>query len=223
MKVVIAGGREEADFLISSLLSRKFLIKVINEDKNYSKYLSDKYYISVLNGDPSKEYILEDADIYDFDVLIALNENDADNFVTCQIAKKKFGIKRVICTVSNPVNVEVFKKLGINTAISSAYTVAKSLEQATTVENLVNTLSAEDEAFSISEFVVNADSYCVEKPIKSIKISNNARIACIIHNGKMVIPTGQTLIHPNDKVLLLSTKEAHEDAIKSLMEGKNNE
>lgn len=214
MKIVVAGGREEADFLIGSLLSKKNKVKVINEDKNYSKYIAEKHNISVLNGDSSKEYILEDADIFNYDVLIALTNNDADNFVTCQIAKKKFNVKKVVCTVTNPVNVEIFGKLGINTVISSTYSVAKLLEQATTFENLVNTLSSDDNAFSMSEIIISESSKCVGKKLYEIKLPSQARIACVIHKERMVIPTGQTVININDKVLLLSAKECHENAIR---------
>ena len=214
MKIVVAGGREEADFLIGSLLSKKNKVKVINEDKNYSKYLAEKHNISVLNGDSSKEYILEDADVFNYDVLIALTNNDADNFVTCQIAKKKFNVKKVVCTVTNPINVEVFEKLGINTVISSTYSVAKLLEQATTLENLVNTLSSEDNAFSMSEIIINDNARCVGKRLYEIKLPSQARIACVIHKEKMVIPTGPTMINVGDRVLLLSAKECHDEAIK---------
>ena len=93
MRIVVAGGREEADFLIGSLLTKKHKVKVINDDANYSKYLAEKYNITVLKGDSSKEYILDDADIYGYDVLIALTNDDADNFVTCLVAKKNFDIK----------------------------------------------------------------------------------------------------------------------------------
>lgn len=216
MNIVVAGGREEADFLIASLLSKKIKLKVINDDKNYSKYLSDKHNISVMYGDSSKEYILEDADIAGFDVLIALSNNDADNFVTCQLAKKIFDVKRVVCTVNNPINVDVFKKLGVNSVISSTYTVARALEQATTLENLVNTLSNEDEAFSISELTLQSDSRYVGKQIKNVKLPAKARITCVIHKGKMVIPTGQTTLYADDKVLLLSAKECHEEAIEMM-------
>lgn len=223
MKIVIAGGKEEADFLIGSLLAKNIKIKVINDDLNYCKYLAEKHNISVLNGDSSKEYILEDADIDGYDVLVALTTNDADNFVTCQIAKKRFNVKRVVCTVTNPTNVEIFKKLGINNVISSTYSVARMLEQATTLENLVSTLSAEEEAFSVSKIVIQPNTYCDNKQIKEIKLSSKARITCVIHNGKMVIPTGQTVIHAGDDVLLLSAKECHDEVIEKLSEVRINE
>lgn len=223
MKIVIAGGRGEADFLIGSLLSKNNTIKVINDDLNYSNYLADKYSISVLNGDSSKEYILEDADIIDYDVLVALNSDDADNFVTCLIAKNKFNIDKVVCTVVNPVNVDVFKKLGINSVISSTYTVAKLLEQATTFESLVNTLSSDDSAFSISEVTISQNSPVCNMQIKNIKIPNDSRISCITRNGKMVIPTGQTVLKENDRVLILSSKECHDLIIGMISGGVDDE
>lgn len=223
MKIVVAGGREEADFLIGSLLSKKNKIKVINDDVNYSKYLANKYSISVMNGDSSKEYILEDADIFNYDVLVALTNNDADNFVTCLIAKRKFNINRVVCTVANPTNVDIFKKLGVNNVISSTYSVSKLLEQATTLENLVNTLSSEEEAFSISEVIIQEGASICGTQLKNIKLPEQARITCVIHKGKMVIPTGQTVLHPEDKVLLLSAKECHDKAIEVISGGVNDE
>ncbi len=223
MKIVVAGGREEADFLIGSLLSKKNKVKVINEDKNYSKYLAEKHNISVLNGDSSKEYILEDADIFNYDVLIALTNNDADNFVTCQIAKKKFNVKKVVCTVTNPINVEIFEKLGINTVISSTYSVAKLLEQATTLENLVNTLSNENKAFSMSEITISEKAKYIGKRLYEIKLPSQARIVCVIHDEKMVIPTGQTMINAGDRVLLLSAKDCHDGAIKIISGVAENE
>lgn len=223
MKIVVAGGREEADFLIGSLLTKKHKVKVINDDPNYCKYLAEKYNITVLRGDSSKEYILEDADIYGYDVLIALTNNDADNFVTCLVAKKNFDIKRIVCTVTNPTNVEIFKKLGVNNVISSTYSVARLIEQATTLENLVNTLSSEDQAFSISEVIIQENSMICGKPLKSIKLPEQARITCVIHKGKMRIPTGTTVLHDGDKILLLSAKECHEKAIEMISGGKDDE
>lgn len=47
-----------------------------------------KYDISVVCGDPCKQYLLEEAEIDDFDILISLMEKDQDNFAICQTAKK---------------------------------------------------------------------------------------------------------------------------------------
>ena len=97
------------------------------------------------------------------------------------------------------------------------------IEQATTLENLVNTLSSENEAFSISEVILQENSAICEKALKVIKLPEQARITCVIHKGKMTIPTGETVLHAGDKVLLLSAKGCHEKAIEVISGGKNDE
>lgn len=129
MKIAIAGGKDEADFLIGFLLEKKHKLIVINKDKDCCKHLASVYdHISVIYGEPDRECIMEEAGIRDFDVLIALEDKDADNLEICQMAKKLFSIKKTICTVKNPKNVEIFKRLGIDQAISGVYMLAQAVE-----------------------------------------------------------------------------------------------
>ncbi|MFQ7537289.1 MAG: hypothetical protein ACLRL6_08050 [Clostridium sp.] len=72
-------------------------------------------------------------------------------------------MKRAVATVSNPRNVSVFKKLGVNTAISATYTIAKIIEQASTIENLVNSLSIEQENIVLSELLLTGKCAVVNK------------------------------------------------------------
>lgn len=130
MKIVIVGGSSEVDYLIASFLNKNHHLVVINEDRKYCDYLSSEHNIPVTCGDPCRQFVLEEAQIYGYDMLIALKNDDADNFAICQYAKKLYNIKKSICTVSNPKNVDVFKKLGIDTVISATYIVANMIEQA---------------------------------------------------------------------------------------------
>lgn len=95
MKIVIVSGHNEADFLIDSLLQKNHKLVVINEDKEYSQYLSFKYDIPAVLGDPCKQYILENADINNFDILISLMKEDQDNFAIYQTAKKLYKVKKL--------------------------------------------------------------------------------------------------------------------------------
>lgn len=54
MKIVVAGGRSKADFLIGSLLEKKHEVTVINDEEAYCRYLSEKYNIPVVVGNPCK-------------------------------------------------------------------------------------------------------------------------------------------------------------------------
>ncbi|MBP3283949.1 MAG: TrkA family potassium uptake protein [Clostridia bacterium] len=207
MKIVIAGGHSQAEFLISLFLNKKHKLTVINDDVPFCELISSTYKIPVINGDPSKEYILSEAGIDKADVLIALTPKDEDNFVICQYATKIFQVKRVICTVSNPSRVEVFKKLGLTNVLSATYMVAKYIEQTSTIENLVNTLSLEDEKVLLSEILIEETDTCINKKLLNIPLPKSTIISCIIRTDNIIIPNGQTVISAEDKLLIISTPE----------------
>ena len=112
-------------------------------------------------------------------------------------------MKRAVATVSNPRNVSVFKKLGVNTAISATYTIAKIIEQASTIENLVNSLSIEQENIVLSELLLTGKCAVVNKKLKELSLPKNVIICCILRNVDMIVPNGETVLQEHDKLLLL--------------------
>lgn len=130
MRVAIAGGRSRTDFLVESLVVDGNEVVVINGDRTWCEHMSARHGVPVVCGDATKRYVLDDADIEGFDLVIALSDSDADNLVICQMAQRYFDIERQVCTVSDPRNVVVFKKLGVSSVISATYTVARLIEEA---------------------------------------------------------------------------------------------
>jgi trk system potassium uptake protein TrkA len=112
-------------------------------------------------------------------------------------------VERAVATVSNPRNVSVFKKLGVNTAISATYTIAKIIEQASTIENLVNSLSIEQENIVLSELLLTGKCAVVNKKLKELSLPKNVIICCILRNVDMIVPNGETVLQEHDKLLLL--------------------
>lgn len=222
MKIIVAGGRNKADFLIGSLLEKKQEVTVINDDDEYCSYLSEKYNIPVVVGNPCKQYVLEEAEVDHADILIALRPNDPDNLAICQTAKKIFHVKKVVATVSNPKNVSIFKKLGVNTAISATYTIARIIEQASTIENLVNSLSIEHENIVITELLLTKESYVVNKKLKELSMPENVIVCCILRNVEMIVPNGETILLEHDKLLILS-QTAMQDQVLNMFSERRKE
>lgn len=136
MKIAIVGGKDRADFVVGTLLESKHHLVVINDDEEYCEHLAQTHKIPIFHGDASKIYTLEDAEIHNFDIIIALRIQDSDNLAICQAGKRLLGVKRAVAIVSNPKNVEVFKKLGVNTAISATYILSNIIAQTSTIECL---------------------------------------------------------------------------------------
>lgn len=207
MKIVIAGGDSKADFIIKLLRDDRHKVVAINEEKSYCEYLATVHNIPIIHGDPCKKHILDNADIKDFDVMIALKEEDADNLEICQMAKKIYNIKKTVCVVSNPHNVEIFKELGVNSPISATYVVANLIEQASTLDVFMKSLELEEEKVVITELIVEPDFHVVNKKIMDMELPKNVIIGSIIRQGKMIVPNGSTEILSEDKLIIISSKE----------------
>ena len=62
--------------------------------------------------------MLERAGIQRADLVVAVTGDDEDNLLICQVAKEKYLCERIIARVNNPRNLDHFKLLGIQPAVS---------------------------------------------------------------------------------------------------------
>lgn len=216
MKIAIIGGKAEADFLIASLKEHHKLA-VINPDSEYARYLADVHTIPVVCGDPRKVYVLEHAEIKRFDALVSLMPDDADSLAVCQLAKEKFDVKKTIAVVTNPRNVELFRTFGVTEVVSSAYMISQHLAQLSTLSSLVNSFSLENEKIVLSELDVSPGSRVSGLPVCSMHLPPHVIIACMIRNGNMIVPDGQTVVNTGDRLVVLSAAETQNKLIAIFM------
>lgn len=207
MKIAITGGHSEAEFIIAMFKREKNELVVINDDAEFAKKISENNGISVYWGNPTKPHILENAGVDNSDILISLCDVDTDNYVICQLGKQLFDVKKCICIVKNPKNVDTFKRLGIESVISSTYLLYQTIKGESEVESLVKTLSIEDEKIAISEIVIEASSNVCMKPLKDLRLPFKANISCIFREPEVIIPSGETVIKENDKLVVVCKRE----------------
>ena len=206
MKIVIADGRHEADYIIRLFNERKNELIVINENEDNCRYLSLNNGLPVMCGRCTRQQDLREAGAENCDLFLALSDDDHKNYVACKAAKKWANAKRCIALVSNPKNVNTFKKLGLDAVVSSTYLLGEQVRNITSIENMVNSLSL-DEKIIISEIKITDDLEVAGKTLSEINISDLGTISCINRQGKYITPNGQTRIEADDKVLVVTTVE----------------
>lgn len=219
MRIVIAGGKTKADYLIRLFMSKGHQMVVINDDKEFCTYLCQTHRIPVIHGDPCKLYVMDNAGIDGFDIMIALKPSDADNLAICQTAKRLYHIRRTVAVVGNPKSVDIFKRLGVSTAISATYLIAGFIEQLSTVENLVSSLPVDQGNVVINELMINQKSPMAGRKLCDMDLGEDAIICCIIRGSRIIVPKGQTDVQANDKLLVLSTP-ASQNRVIALIMGK---
>lgn len=213
MKIVIVGGSNTADYIIKNFKGHSHKLTIINFNREEATQIAKSSKLPVFYGDPTKPYCLKDAGVEGSDIFIALGNKDSDNFVSCLLAKKAFNVKKCICIVQNPKNVEVFKELGIDSVISSTEQLVSSILAESSLESLIKTMSLEDDKIVLTEIVIKSNYQIAHKHIAEINFPKTGSIACVYRRPRVIIPNGSTLILPKDKLIVLSTPNQQKEIV----------
>ena len=101
MKIIIAGAGE-VGLHLSKLLSFESHDITLIDDNDVSLKDGENYLdIKVISGDASSISILNQANVKDSDLFIAVTSSESINLLTCCLAKK-IGSKRTIGRITNP-------------------------------------------------------------------------------------------------------------------------
>src|SRR5574344_938354 len=216
MKIVICGGDNQSSYIIDMFKKdkkRSNKLIVINSDQAIAQKLSNKFKIPVLVGDYTKTYTLDDAQIVNSDLFITLGHSDSDNYVACLLAKNVYHCKKVICALTNPSNVSIFKKLGIDSAISSAFLIGETIRNESNIEDVFKTLSIEDDMIKIIEVDIKSSYDICDKELKDIDFPEYGTISAIFRKPHIIIPKGKTDIRKDDKLIMVASTKDEEDLI----------
>jgi trk system potassium uptake protein TrkA len=205
---VISEGYSQADFLLRLFKSKKAKLVVINSNRNTCDYLKNHTEVPIFYGDPTKKYILEEAEIENADIFISLSEFDEVNYVSCQLAKKVFGVKKTISSVSNPKDVQIFEKLGIDSALSSTYLVAKVIEKESLSNDIYQLINIDNDNVTLSKIRLHKDNSFANKMLKDVKLPININISCLLRDDKIIIPNGNTTLLSDDVLYIVSKSES---------------
>lgn len=207
MYIIIVGGGKVGYYLAKTLLSYKHEVVVIEPQKELCEKLANQLNISVCNGDGTTIDKLEEVDAGKADILIAVTGRDEDNLIACQLAKSNFGIKRTISRVNNPKNIEVFQKLGVDTAVSSTSIIADLIEQEVDYAGMKTLMMLKNGKITLTEIEVMPGSPVCNKSLRDIDLPRDSILVSIIRDEEVIIPNGFTVLQKGDFVIAVSSKE----------------
>jgi trk system potassium uptake protein TrkA len=219
MKIVLSEGNSQADFLVGLFKNKRCQLIVINSNKRTCEFINHHANVPVYYGDPTKKYVLEEANIQNADIFISLSENDEINYVSCQLAKRIFNVKKTICSVRNPKDVTIFERLGIDSALSSTYLVAKVIEKESLSNDIYQLLNIDSDDVTLTKIKLPEGHSFENKRLMDIKMPLNIIISCVLRNHEIIIPNGQTTLYEND-ILYVVTKSESLEGLNELFQSK---
>ncbi len=203
MKIVIVGGEKTAYYMARSIISKGYKVVIINKDPVFCEEMARKLKALVINGDGSKRAVLEQAELSRDDIVLVLTPRDHDNLIISQLAKKIFGIDRVVSLVNDPENVEIFKKLGISTVVNLTSLINQTLETIMFTEEIEQQIPIEEEKLIFLRLEVTSSSPIAGKYLRDVELPPDSIISAIIRGNDVIIPRGDTMIKEGDRLFVM--------------------
>lgn len=219
MYIIVVGAGKVGYYLTKQLLSDGHEVAVIEKNKQKVELIANDLGSISVHGDGSDAGPMLEAGMNRADLVVAVTGDDEDNLIVCQMAKKKFGVKRTIARINNPKNEHIFRVLGIDVTVSPVDILVAQIEREIPAHSLVHLLTLRDVDASFVEKQVRADSPVVGQSIGSLNLPPNFLVPLVIRNGKAIIPNGQTVLEAGDEIVAVTTLE-QEGTLDRLLRGE---
>ena len=100
------------------------------------------------------------------------------------------------------------KTIGIEQVVSPRLSAVNTILQHIRRGKVLSAIAIKGEKGEVMEALALETSEIVDKPLKEISFPKGAIVAGIIRQEEIIIPTGDSLIRPNDRIIIFATRQA---------------
>jgi trk system potassium uptake protein len=203
-KATIVGGGSVGTLVATGLEKSGWEVKVIEHNADRCRVIAPQIGGLVLLGDGTDMDVLDEEQVADVPVLIAVTSNDEKNLLVSLIARH-LGVSRVITRADRLANERMFERVGIDVVRS-----ARGAAIRTVVREVVGAqadLHAELEHgdMEIIELVLPEANPPVL--VSDLRAPLFALIVTIMRGKDVIIPSGQTVLYGGDRLLVFTSRE----------------
>jgi trk system potassium uptake protein TrkA len=215
--IMILGGGDIAVELAQCLEKKGITIKLIENDEERCEEIADILEKTiVLRGNGTDQELLEEENIKDVDVFIAFSEDEQTNILVSLLAKR-LGAKKVISLINNLSYTSLVSNIGVDTVVSPHLSAINRILQFIRKGKVLSVASFHEESAEAIEILALDTSDLVNKPLRDIKFPRGAIIGAVVRDTEIIIPTGDTIILPGDRVIIFTLTSAIPSVEKTLM------
>ena len=209
--VMIIGGGKIAYYLCKSLENINIKTKIIERDRKTCHFLAQNLpKVDIIHGDGTDNQILEEEGIHEVDAFVSLTGIDEENIIMSMYADSK-GASKVITKISQSTFKDMIDTFNLDTVISpKELTATRILQYVKAMNNsygsqLNSLYRIVNDKVEVLEFSVNATGRIVNQPLKDLRFKKGMLIACIVRNGKIIIPGGDDKIMVGDNIIIVTS------------------
>ncbi len=201
--VIVCGAGKVGWNLARELIGKEHEVTVIESDRRRYLIVEQELEHAVQYGDATELWVLERAGIQRADLVVAVTGDDEDNLLICQVAKEKYLSDRIIARVNNPRNLDTFKLLGIQPAVSATDLILRLIEHEVPSYGLVHLLDLPEERLEIIELVVSHQAPAAGREVQELDMPEGSLVISVLRPDGGFVPKADTVIQGGDEVLIV--------------------
>jgi trk system potassium uptake protein len=207
-RVLIVGGGRIGFRMAKLLEDQSIYCKIIERNPDRCTYLAERLNKSiVLCGDGSDQELLAEENIQDMDLVVTLTKDEETNILASLLAKR-MGARKAITRISKFSYFPLTSAIGIEQVVSPRLSAINSILQHIRKGKVLSAISIKGEQAEVIEAVALETTDIVGKPLRDIAFPKGAMVAGIIRGELIIVPTGDSVIQPDDRVIIFARKEA---------------
>jgi trk system potassium uptake protein len=216
--ILVVGGGNIGFPLAKELETRRLNVKLIEKDPQRCQMISAKLNRTiVLQGFATDQRFLEQENIGHMDMVVAVTWDEEMNILACLLAKQ-LGAKKTIARVNKVPYIPLVQAIGIDHIVSPRLSAINTLFPFMRRGKVISSVSIRGKVAEVLEAEALAKSAIVGNPLKELQFPKEALILCIFRGDEVFLPSGDSIIEPEDRLLILSTGAAIPLVEQALME-----
>ncbi|MFZ3072780.1 MAG: Trk system potassium transporter TrkA [Thermodesulfobacteriota bacterium] len=207
-KCLIIGGGDVGFYLAKPMEKLGYQIKIIEKNETRCAYLAEHLDKAiVIAGDGTNQELLNEENVRDTDTVIAVTNDEEANILTSLLAKR-LGAKRCIALIDKPEYLSMVSTIGIDVAVSPRLASVSDILQFVRQGNILSVKALMEERIEAIETVAMETSDITGMPLKNIKLPAGAIVGAVVKDERVILPDGDTVINPSDKVVIFALRKA---------------
>ena len=214
MRVAIAGAGNVGRAIARDLIKNGHQVILIDRDPKSIK-IDSVPEAEWLMADACEVSALDNAKLDRCQVLVAATGDDKANLVASLLGKTEYGIPRVVARVNHPKNEWMFdSSWGVDVAVSTPQIITALVEEAVSEGDVVRLFSFRKGQANLVEITLPSDSKCIGKTVEEVELPDNASLAAIVRDGRVISPELHDVFSAGDELLFVASATA-ESQLKS--------
>lgn len=207
-RAFIIGGGRIGERLAKILEKDSIKTKIIESDIDRCHYLSEQMNKTViLHGDGSDQKLFLEENIGQSDVVVSVTSDDETNILVSLLVQN-LGVQNTITRIEKSSYFPLLATIGIEKVVSPRLSAVSSILQDVRKGKVLSDISILGERGEFIEAIALETSDITDKPLKKLSFPKGSILVCIMREDQIIIPTGESVVKPGDRIILFAVQNA---------------